>query len=320
MNSITFECQIITPMFLAGADGRTPELRPASLKGALRYWWRAMHGHLSVDELRKREVELFGGGGDDGRRSRVSVTISPHTLTIKQVLPEKRISTPSPTEINPDRKINADLFIYLAYGAHEREYIDAGGKFNVTFRYDNQISLENDLVKPFQMVSYFGGLGAKSRNGYGCFKILSSSDTIAYVDSEPDHLLKDVKYGLLRDYTAFSDKMKLYKTKMLFPSWNKALETVGTAYVMGKRGLENAHDYSKRAYVAAPITQSGISWHKDRHAKQYFLSVTRNSANNYKGWILFLPYNHHHNTPADAYSSSTGELNAVLSKYLQEVV
>jgi CRISPR-associated protein Cmr1 len=31
METITFTCKIITPMFLAGADGQTPELRAASI-------------------------------------------------------------------------------------------------------------------------------------------------------------------------------------------------------------------------------------------------------------------------------------------------
>ncbi len=47
-------------MFLAGADGTTPELRAPSIKGALRFWWRAMNGHLSLEELRKQESDLFG--------------------------------------------------------------------------------------------------------------------------------------------------------------------------------------------------------------------------------------------------------------------
>jgi len=34
-------------MFLAGADGVTPELRAPSIKGAMRFWWRACNGHLS---------------------------------------------------------------------------------------------------------------------------------------------------------------------------------------------------------------------------------------------------------------------------------
>lgn len=49
METLTFTCKIITPMFLAGADGQTPELRAASIKGALRFWWRACHGHLKLD-------------------------------------------------------------------------------------------------------------------------------------------------------------------------------------------------------------------------------------------------------------------------------
>ncbi|MBK8563977.1 MAG: type III-B CRISPR module RAMP protein Cmr1 [Saprospiraceae bacterium] len=38
MKTITFTCKTITPMFLNGADGQTPELRPSSIKGVLRYW------------------------------------------------------------------------------------------------------------------------------------------------------------------------------------------------------------------------------------------------------------------------------------------
>ncbi|WP_201721812.1 type III-B CRISPR module RAMP protein Cmr1 [Desulfotomaculum copahuensis] len=39
---ITFECRVLTPMFIAGADGLTPEFRAPSLKGAMRFWWRAV--------------------------------------------------------------------------------------------------------------------------------------------------------------------------------------------------------------------------------------------------------------------------------------
>ncbi|MEZ4851046.1 MAG: type III-B CRISPR module RAMP protein Cmr1 [Bacteroidia bacterium] len=66
MESITFTCKIITPMFLNGADGKTPELRPPSIKGALRFWWRAVNGHLGLGELRKMETEIFGGTGPGG--------------------------------------------------------------------------------------------------------------------------------------------------------------------------------------------------------------------------------------------------------------
>ena len=60
MQTITFECEVITPMFMAGADGTTPELRAPSIKGALRFWWRAMNGHLTLEAMRKAEGEIFG--------------------------------------------------------------------------------------------------------------------------------------------------------------------------------------------------------------------------------------------------------------------
>ncbi|MBK9462163.1 MAG: type III-B CRISPR module RAMP protein Cmr1 [Sphingobacteriales bacterium] len=59
MHTITFTCETITPMFLSGANQDVPELRPPSIKGALRFWWRAMNGHLSLGDLRNR-------GGDFG--------------------------------------------------------------------------------------------------------------------------------------------------------------------------------------------------------------------------------------------------------------
>jgi len=75
MKAITFECEVITPMFLGGADGQTPELRPPSIKGAMRFWWRAMNGHLSLKALKEREAEIFGASDEKIGRSKFSIRI-----------------------------------------------------------------------------------------------------------------------------------------------------------------------------------------------------------------------------------------------------
>ncbi len=62
-----FELETITPMFMGGADPRQSELRAPSIKGAMRFWWRAMNGHLSLNELIKQEAEIFGDSGEHGR-------------------------------------------------------------------------------------------------------------------------------------------------------------------------------------------------------------------------------------------------------------
>lgn len=54
--------RVTTPMFSAGANQQHAELRPASLKGALRFWFRALVWPelRTVGEVRTAEDELFG--------------------------------------------------------------------------------------------------------------------------------------------------------------------------------------------------------------------------------------------------------------------
>ena len=68
------DCSIITSMFLSGADGK-PELRAPSIKGAMRFWWRAMNGHLSPEDLKRKETAIFGGSGEKDGRSKVVIKI-----------------------------------------------------------------------------------------------------------------------------------------------------------------------------------------------------------------------------------------------------
>ena len=46
MQEVTFDVQTVTPLFLAGADQATAELRAPSFRGEMRYWLRALVGGL----------------------------------------------------------------------------------------------------------------------------------------------------------------------------------------------------------------------------------------------------------------------------------
>jgi hypothetical protein len=53
--------RVVTPLFLGGAEPtKYCELRPASIKGALVFWWRALRPDLPLAELRGEEEALFG--------------------------------------------------------------------------------------------------------------------------------------------------------------------------------------------------------------------------------------------------------------------
>lgn len=315
MNSITFTCEVVTPMFLAGADGSTPELRSPSIKGLLRFWWRSINGNIGVKELLNKETKIFGGGGDNGRRSGVVVRVTPHQLQKENGLPILKFDAPSPTHINPERTIDTKIFTYLAYGTEKRDYFKESEEFSVCFNYDNSVSIEDDIVNPFLLISFFGGIGAKSHNGYGSFRIISCSQPKLKIPIDPELFYKKYNHGAPCIYTAFSEKAKLYKTIFSQDSWQDSLEIIGKAYITEKRKLENAHSYKKRKFIATPIIG-----YNERHAKQYFLSVTKNQQNKYDGWILFLPYMHHKNTPTDNYGSATTVLNNGLKRHLNELI
>jgi CRISPR-associated protein Cmr1 len=146
-------------MFLAGADGKTPELRPPSIKGALRFWWRTVNGHLSLAELKKKETDIFGGGGEKAGRSKVII----------EVLNQ------------PDRK---NIISEKPLPHKERTF--QKNAIKTDFLFDVKITLTNEhngfelkqVKSLFILFSILGGLGNRSRRGFGSFKINKIDDEI----------------------------------------------------------------------------------------------------------------------------------------------
>lgn len=71
MKTLSASFEIVTPMFIGGSDQQTAQLRASSLKGALRFWWRALnwsrvaalHGsdqNAALRQLHADESRLFG--------------------------------------------------------------------------------------------------------------------------------------------------------------------------------------------------------------------------------------------------------------------
>jgi len=148
MDKLTFECETITPMFLAGADGKTPELRSPSIKGTMRFWWRAINAHLSLDDLRKKESEIFGGSGDNEGRSKVVIKID------KTLNYDGYKSKPVPHK----------TFSLSAF--KEKEMF----KLSMHLNKVDDFSIEK-LKSLFILTSILGGFGKRSRRGFGSIKI-----------------------------------------------------------------------------------------------------------------------------------------------------
>jgi CRISPR-associated protein Cmr1 len=165
MQSITFECEVITPMFLAGADGITPELRPPSIKGALRFWWRALNGYLPLGELKKMEAVIFGS-----TEKRSSIVIKP--CIIKNI-EEVQISNTPHHNRNYCHKDNNNCnfgsngnYCFKSKKRKARLY-----KFELNIIFNPTIITEY-LVKTLIINTFlFGGIGNRSRRGFGSVSV-----------------------------------------------------------------------------------------------------------------------------------------------------
>ena len=155
MQTITFECETITPIFLAGADGQTPELRAPSIKGALRFWWRAMNGHLPLKEMHAREGKIFGSTAYG--RSKVLIHV------VEDMEWDNR-SEASPTPHKP---------------RFSKKSFRAGQRFAIKLSIFNTIDLgygekftDESLRNLFLLTATLGGIGGRTRRGFGAFNII----------------------------------------------------------------------------------------------------------------------------------------------------
>lgn len=173
--------RVVTPMFCGGAEQKSAELRAPSFKGVLRFWWRALAWSRldgDLDAIRREENGLFGSAsGGQARVSLALVTAGQQTrLSAGQILEDSHA-------------VVGEGARYLGYGvmaafASRVQGTRAGelsracllAPFELTVRArarglsDEQLkSLQDALVA----VGLFGGMGARSRKGYGSLVIRS---------------------------------------------------------------------------------------------------------------------------------------------------
>ena len=300
MQTITFQCETITPMFLAGADGVTPELRAPSIKGALRFWWRAMNGnkYSDISALKAAESAIFGGVEPTASRSKVIILCPPNLNKLKIYYKNSEKQLPKHEKNYPlSRGSQIDILKYLAFGAYNHIDHYKHGYFEVNQTFGVQIKLldeskRQEIIDAFVLLCYVGGLGSKTRNGFGKLNIMSAVD-----ENKNDIKLNDWKTliksnnSTIINFSTLSSKVELYKLQnVAFTTYDKALAAIGDAYISTRKNVKDGHTYNVRRYIAAPILQDREAF-LDRHSKPYFLTILKES-NLFVGYILFLPYNY----------------------------
>jgi CRISPR-associated protein Cmr1 len=171
--TITFHCTLIQPLFLAGAEKQIPEIRPPSIKGALRWWWRAMNTNLSLPELKAAESALFGSTSNRsplGIRTSHPVieSLTFESLTANELIQQKRVR-------NEDTIVKYLLFSQTMGENKWNRAFPTGKAFTVSF-YAQDAQVLSKSIAAFWLLAHFGGFGKRARRGGGNFKVTRIDD------------------------------------------------------------------------------------------------------------------------------------------------
>lgn len=147
----------VTPLFLGGAEpDQRAELRAPSIKGAMRFWYRAID-----PEYKKHEAAIFGSM--DTEQSGFLIKITSQSISKRNVNEEYR-----------DRPKTAYLgFGPINKGKTTRPYLKSGGEFVIEIIFKPKIKNDARLKveKSLWALLVFGGLGSRSRKGFGSLTV-----------------------------------------------------------------------------------------------------------------------------------------------------
>ena len=235
--------RISTPLFCSGATPEQPELRLPSFKGVLRYWWRALAWSRyggNLQEIKGQENSLFGSA--DGGQSGVSLRLLSQqggkpcckgkVLTTSRelqdcvVAPGARHRTSQQVRESGfhTRDVVGEGARYLGYGVMEafeshRKNTNAGQltracllaplEFTVQLRARDLGKSDRKLLEDALIaLGTLGGMGAKSRKGYGSL-VLQSLRMNGEERWDAPQSLNDLATTIGRIFSEYSSKSEL---------------------------------------------------------------------------------------------------------------
>lgn len=168
LQSKTYQLKTITPLGVHGASGSQfeAEFRISSLRGVIRYWWRAVQHMDEPKELLQLETKKFGGTSVNAQKSPVAFVVEKPWIVRnykKFVLPHKNSS---PMTCLPEQK---EIPVKMLVKRNE----------DVAF-YENV----------FHLFSMLGSMGQRARRGFGSIQLSEYED----IDDFINELMRTLNY------------------------------------------------------------------------------------------------------------------------------
>lgn len=148
MKTDTYNLEFITPCFCAGADQGKAEIRPASIRGQLRWWFRVLGG------MPEQEREAFGGVSRQGKKE--------NPLASKLVV---RVSDAKEGSGSTHLPKNLTFFTSSRSGMA----LPTGSRFRLTLAERAGTARGNLLQSAIEAFLLLGCIGLRSGRGLGAF-------------------------------------------------------------------------------------------------------------------------------------------------------
>ena len=162
----SIDMQLIMPCFCAGANQTEPELRAASFRGELRWWFRCLGG------TREQENAVFGHVHGGCQASAVALQV----LKVKP-MPENNWSYEKPG--GRDAKVNSSYITYfLTAGQRSAAWLPPGKRFTLELR--RLRSIEEDAMQLLNLawdcMCNLGAVGTRKTRALGAFAPVNSEE------------------------------------------------------------------------------------------------------------------------------------------------
>ena len=322
METIRCTVRFVTPAFLGGAD-QSAQWRTPPVKALLRQWWRVVWAaggtRLDPELLKNDEARLFGAAADDRAGSSRASRVRLHMDWRGGDLVEPR-SWQARTGKVPHREAEkahcqVDAALYLGYGPLDFDR-DAGNRLkrpSAIAAGDGRSlrihvpgdGIEQEIRNALRLAHAFGGLGGRSRNGWGSLHFerggLGGEELEGFLNpanaeardwvrafSRPwiDALDTDWCHAVGTD-----DKGLLVWRTQAMDKWEQVLRRLAEVKVAFRTKLDvKGPGFTERHAVAYPVTNHNLPGGRDKRLANQILFKVLKAGERYVGVVAHLPH------------------------------
>ncbi|MGQ9859915.1 MAG: type III-B CRISPR module RAMP protein Cmr1 [Thermodesulfobacteriota bacterium] len=319
MNRLELELEFLTPCFLSGADQRAVEMRPQSVKGVIRWWWRATapSPNFSLERMKEQEALLFGSAElklkspllvDVQSTGRMNVTdygghpwacgtkvrSGKHEVDALHYLAYGPVATVGKQEKTQDgRALDPKFNDHRSGRARsglvlKRPAFSSGHNFSVSFTWRKESLTDGQQESLFQALAAwltFGGLGSRSRKGWGALDL-------ARVTGTPDALVKKAldKIDNYRKSFRMDGAGELEQLRPWPDVWKRRLCFKGSPQQDWKAALgEAGHEYKELKGAVSKQNRWIFGTADPRRASSVFVTVKKDEKGKLVGYIWAFP-------------------------------